>query len=96
MEFTTDNTWPDMIVYNFDYVLNKNYQIIIKQLKKGEKIIFEIVIVGNKRITIDNGQARGFKNVRLYASDPWHDPFTSDIGILKNFKANDKAGMIIF
>ena len=98
MEFTTDNIrWNSKktIVYNFDYVLNKDYQIIIRQFKKGEGYTFEIVIVGNKKVTFNNWWARGFKNVRLYASDPWHDPFTSDIGLLKSFKANDIAGIII-
>ena len=51
MEFSTDNTMlQKTIVYDFDYVLNKNYQIIISQFKKGEDFIFEIIIVGNKNV----------------------------------------------
>ena len=94
MEFSTDNTMlQKTIVYDFDYVLNKNYQIIISQFKKGEDFIFEIVIVGNKKVEFYNNFIRGFENVRLYTSDLVHAPFTSDIGVLKSFKANDIAGM---
>ena len=28
-----------------------------------------------------------FKNVRLYASNKWHDPFTSDFGVVKDLVA---------
>ena len=94
MEFSTDNTMlQKTIVYDFDYVLSKNYQIIISQFKKGEDFIFEIVIVGNKKVEFYNNFIRGFENVRLYTSDLVHAPFTSDIGVLKSFKANDIAGM---
>ena len=30
---------------------------------------------------------KSFKNVRLYAANKWHDPFTSDFGVVKDLVA---------
>ena len=78
--------------FKYDYTLNQNYHVTIKQFTLGdESYMYEIEINGETVDSVENLQARQFSNVTLYASDPTHSPFTSNIGLLENFKANTDA-----
>ena len=37
-----------------------------------------------------NEDHKSFKNVRLYAANKWHDPFTSDFGVVKDLVATEE------
>ena len=37
-----------------------------------------------------NEDPKIFKNVRLYAANKWHEPFTSDFGVVKNLLAREE------
>ena len=49
---------------------------------------------------IENEKPKNFENVKLYASDPWYAPFSSDIGMIQNVKitvpSNDVSGRFFF
>ena len=71
----------------FDFKMNQQYQILIRQFyKQCGKYVYQIEIDGQIKHSVDNNNAKVFENVRLYASDPWHTPFTSNYGLLKNLK----------
>ena len=71
---------------NFDFELEKQYHITIKQFMEGGIIWYEIIIDGESRFKIKNTQPKNFSNVKLYGSDPWYKSFTSDLGIICNVK----------
>ena len=78
----------------FDFKMNQQYQILIRQFyKQCGKYVYQIEIDGQIKHSVDNNNAKVFENVRLYASDPWHTPFTSNYGLLKNLKV--EQGMYI-
>ena len=71
----------------FDFKMNQQYHIVIRQFyKQCGKYVYQIEIDGQIKHSVDNNNAKVFENVKLYASDPWHTPFTSNYGLLKNLK----------
>ena len=78
----------------FDFKMNQEYHIVIRQFyKQCGKYVYQIEIDGQIKHSVENNNAKVFENVRLYASDPWHTPFTSNYGLLKNLKV--EQGMYI-
>ena len=72
---------------NFDFKMNQQYHIVIQQFyKQCGKYVFQIQIDDQIKHSVVNSKAQVFENVKLYASNPWHTPFTSNYGLLKNFK----------
>ena len=71
---------------NFDFELGKQYQITIKQFIDKGIYWYEIIIDGESRFKIENTQPQSFSSVKLYASDPWYNSFSSDFGSICNFK----------
>ena len=71
--------------YNsFNFVLGKSYHITIKQSTAGW---FEIIINGNSQVKVENKYgAKSYSTVKLYAGDPWYEPFSSDFGSVCNLK----------
>ena len=71
----------------FPFVLGKQYQMTIQQFKDSDgKYWYEIVIDGESKFKIENTQTKTFSNVKLYASDPWYSPFSSDLGSFCDIK----------
>ena len=71
-------------VYTFE--LGKKYQATIQQFKKDGKYWYEIIIDGKSEFKIENGNPKSFANVKFYRSDPWYPPFSSDLGMIDDFK----------
>ena len=66
--------------------MGKKYHATIQQFKKDGKYWYEIIADGESSFKIENEKPRSFDNVKLYASDPWHAPFSSNLGIINNVK----------
>ena len=71
---------------NYQFSLGKQYDITIQQLKQNGKYWFEILINGHSKLKVQNTTPRKFSNVKEYISDPWTNPFTSDLGIVSNLE----------
>ena len=69
----------------FDIELGKQYQITIKQFK-ASGTWYEIIIDGESKYKIENTQPQSFSSVKLYASDPWYNPFSSTFGSICDIK----------
>ena len=74
---------------NIDFKLGKKYQMTITQFKASGKYWYEIIIDGESKFKIENGipwRWSSFSSVKLYASDPWYNSFSSDLGSICNVK----------
>ena len=71
---------------NVNFVLGKEYQVTIQQLKVSGKYWYEIIMDSVSILKIENSQAQRFSNVKMYTSDPWHPSFTSDLGSITNIR----------
>ena len=66
--------------------LGKEHQMTIQQLLEVDsdqgtsRYWYEIILDGESKFLIENRQPKSFANVKLYASDPWYEPFSSDLG----------------
>ena len=84
---------------DYKFELGKKYHATIKQFKKDEKYWYEIIADGESKFKTENGKPRRFANVKLYGSDPWHPPFSSDLGMISDVKITvpsiDAPGMHI-
>ena len=76
---------------NFNFVLGKHYQVTIKQQILIGNYWYEIVINGVSILKIENKQAKRFSSVKLYASDPWHRPFSSDLGKISHIQIHQRG-----
>ena len=65
---------------------HKKYHLKIEQFQKDGKIMYQVMINGKTEYSAENTDPKDFENVKVFASDPWHDAFTSEYGILENFK----------
>ena len=65
--------------------LNRASTIIVQQIQTvvGDQYHYEIIINGNKVISVLNTQPEKFDNVKYFASDPWYKPAKVS---MKNFK----------
>ena len=72
---------------NVNFVLGKEYQMTIQQLKVLGKFWYEIIMDSASILKIENSQAQRFSNVKMYTSDPWYPSFTSDLGSITNIRA---------
>ena len=80
---------------DFDFDMNQEYHIVIRQFyKQCGKYVYQIEIDGQIKHSVDNNNAKVFENVKLYASDPWYTPFTSNYGLLKNLKVEQGRSQI--
>ena len=80
---------------NFDFELNNVYQITIQQLKDSSGLYwYEIIIDGVSKEKTENKQVTTYPSVKVYASNPWIDSFTSDLGIISNFKVQQIEGLL--
>ena len=72
--------------FNFD--LGKKYHIKIQQFKdnQDEDTILKIEVNGKIIFLGKNTTPSEFNNVKVYVSDPWLYPFTSEYGKLENLK----------
>ena len=68
--------------------LGKKYHIKIQQFKdnKDENTILKIEVNGKIIFLGKNTTPSELNNVKVYVSDPWLYPFTSEYGKLENFK----------
>ena len=72
---------------DYNYELGKKYQITIKQFKdSGNKYWYEIIINAQSIFKIENTAPESFPNVKVYASDPWYNSFSSNLGSVCNLK----------
>ena len=76
----------------FKYVVGKQYQVTIQQLKHFGKYWYEIIIDDVSILRIENQKPKSFSKVKLYASDPWYNPFTSDLGWISYIKTEQGVG----
>ena len=73
--------------FNYDFEFGQNYHVVIAQFQDENGISqYEIEIDGQIVHSIQNDDAQSFSNVKFYASNPWDPSFTSDIGLIENFK----------
>ena len=80
----------------YDYELGKKYQITIKQFKdSGNKYWYEIIINAQSIFKIENTAPESFPNVKVYASDPWYNSFSSNLGSVCNLKIQQGTDQII-
>lgn len=78
-----------------NFEIKRQYQIIIKQFLESGKYWYEIITDGHSNLKIENTEPQNFSDVKLYASDPWHEPFSSDFGNICNVNIqplNDTIG----
>ena len=76
---------------NFNFVLGKHYQVTIKQQILIGNYWYEIVINGVSILKIENKKAKRFSSVKLYASDPWYHPFSSDLGRISHIQIHQRG-----
>ena len=76
----------------FKYVIGKQYQVTIQQLKHFGKYWYEIIIDDVTILKIENRNPKKYPKVKLYASDPWYNPFTSDLGSISQIKTLQGEG----
>ena len=69
--------------YNYDFVIDHQYHVIIKQTEDTYSINIDGEIVDSQA-----SQPHEFTNIHFYASDPWFNPFSFDIGLLENLAIN--------
>ena len=85
--FTTSlNDNGNYLEKSFAFVPDKNYHVTIQQSKDGNKYWYEIIIDGDSILREQNMNPQTYSTVKLYTSDPWHDPFSSDFGNVCNVK----------
>ena len=70
----------------FAIKLNHLYHMTVQQLKDSGLYWYEIIIDGVSKVKTKNYSVKTYSSVKLYASDPWYNPFTSDLGIVSNLK----------
>ena len=70
----------------FNYDIGKKYHLKIEQFQKDGKIMYQVMINGKTEYSAENTDPKDFENVKVFASDPWFTSFTSEYGILENFK----------
>ena len=87
----------------YDYELGKKYQITIKQFKDNENVYwnypaywYEIIINKESIFKMQNIAPQSFPNVKLYASDPWYNSFSSYHGSVCNFWIGKIFDIIIY
>ena len=66
--------------------VNTFIQIQIRQIRKGTGYIYQILIDGEVLHEVINRQPRVFRDVKLYASDPWHAAQKGEIDNLEYSK----------
>ena len=71
---------------DYEFELGIKYQFTIQQLKKDGKYWYEIILDGESAFKTENGNPKSFANVKFYRSDPWYPPFSSDLGMIDDFK----------
>ena len=52
--------------------LNQYSKVVVQQIQKGQQYYFEIFVNGKEEVSILNNKPRVFKNVKYYASSPFH------------------------
>ena len=80
----------------FKFSLGKQYDITIEQYKQYGKYWYKIIINDHLKLKMHNTRPRIFSNVKEYISDPWYNPFTSDLGTISNLEIESreaKSGM---
>ena len=75
-----------------NYVVGKTYHIIHHQFIQNGKYWYEIKIDGVSKWKVENTQPKSFPSVRFFASDNYHNSFTSDLGSICNFKLQSSGG----
>ena len=71
---------------SFHSELGRTYHVTIQQSKEGNKYWYEIVLDSGSILREQNMNPQTYSTVKLYTSDPWHDPFSSDFGNVCNVK----------
>ena len=66
--------------------VNAIIQIQIRQIREGSTYIYQILIDGEVHHEVINRQPRVFRDVKLYASDPWHAAQKGEIDNLEYSK----------
>ena len=72
--------------YNFGIEVGKTYQMTIQHYKECDKYWYEILIDGISKFKIENKSPESFSNVKFFAGDPWHEPFSSEYGSICNVR----------
>ena len=73
-------------VKDFNFDVGEKYHMKIQQFQRDNKIIYEVLINGKPIHSGENTDPKDFENVKVYVSDPWYNPFSSEYGVLENFK----------
>ena len=73
----------------FGFEIGTKYQVSIKQYLDGGQYWYEFIVDGKSQVKIVNTQPKSFPEVKLYASDPFGDPFTSKFGNVCNLNIRE-------
>ena len=66
--------------------VGKTYHLMIQQVIQNRKTIYAIEVNGNKVFSYENFAPMTCDTVKVTVSDPSYKAFTSEYGILSNFK----------
>ena len=70
--------------YNSGYYhLNMWIRIRVQQVRRGSYYYYNIYLNGQRKLHVRNTRPRVFRNVKLYAGDPW---YYSQPGYIKNIR----------
>ena len=72
------------IINHLDFLLGTKYQLDIQQVPYGnDEALYQIFVNGNRISHVVNHNPMEYNNVKVYLSDPWHEPFP---GIITKFQ----------
>ena len=66
------------------FFVNIQYQISIRQYKDHGQHWYQIMVNGKTFHTVINRKPKRFRNVKMYASNPWTTSFAADYGTVCN------------
>ena len=87
-QFSDVNFDVNYVGKNPTFVLGKQYDITMQRFKENGLYFYEIIIDGVSFYKIESKPFKTYPEVKLYVSDPWYDPFSSDLGTVSNFKVH--------
>ena len=71
--------------------MSKEYNVIVEQYKNisNHYWFYDITINGKLQWRVQNQQPKEYTNVKVYAGNPWNNPFNSTYGTVWGLKIND-------
>ena len=77
----------------YSVTVNKWHSVKIEQKQEGNSFRFSITVDGKKEHNVINTDAREFRNVKVYANDPW---YRTQPGYIRNLYFDTKGNFYYF